>query len=83
MEHITGNLGQSIRNDYGEFVTIGTFRVRKELIIVYANNLHPDHKGIFLILSGGTHTCSPIADDEEIKKTLERLDWIYKKDQQV
>ncbi len=83
-QHISGEVGQSIRHDYGEFIHIGEFRLRKELITIYAPNYITDDPkgrkfGILITVSGERYGLA-IGTEEETKIELEKLDWIFKKE---
>lgn len=84
MQHITGEVGQSIRHDYGEFIKIGCVRLRKELIVSYSwtpiSDMPDTPFGIRVFVSGGWIVC-PVGTREETEKDLLRLDWFFKKDE--
>lgn len=83
-QHITGEVGQNIRQDLGEFISIGDMRVRRDLIVTYSGcALTDDPKGrkhgIKLIVNNGAIGI-PFDTEEEVNKELARLDWIFKKE---
>lgn len=83
MEHVTGSIGQSVRQDYGEFISISYFRVRKELVTAYSlTAIGDDDEKPFGIRLCVNHDIIgiPIGSREEAMIWLEKLDWIYKKD---
>jgi hypothetical protein len=83
-QHITGEVGQNVRQDFGEFVTIGDVRLRRDLIVAY--NWCPitdDPKGrthgVRALVNNGWIGI-PVGSEEEMNKAIERLDWIFKKE---
>ncbi len=86
-DYISGSLGQSVSQDYGEFVTVGEFRLRKDLITIYAPNLMKDDPegrqfGILITVYGERYGL-PIGTREETEIELQKLDWIFKKAQRT
>lgn len=85
-QHISGNIGQSVAHDLGEFVQIGPkLRLRRDLIIGYdpykgpgggAANPTEEVEGLHLWFQGGQQFLTmPLAEAE---KEAARLDWLYK-----
>lgn len=78
MEHIVGNVAQAVSHEYGEFIKIGTTRVRKSLIIAY----YPaggDEPRLGLVYHGGHPNYSVgFSSKEQVRKECEVLDWIFK-----
>lgn len=92
MQHMTGNIGQSVRHDYGDFIKVGSFSIRLEQIIFYAPiyineeptpetaPLLPGNYGIRMSIAGYGQIAIPISNDlSVVKKEIERLDWLFKK----
>lgn len=85
-QHVSGEIGQTLRQDYGEFVTIGDIRVRKELISSYlplpiTQKIEGQSEKWIVNIYAGAWMSAAFESDEERQKTLQRLDWIYKKDE--
>lgn len=84
-QHITGSVGQTVQNDYGDFVTIAETRMRKDLIIAYclAEEVTGDPRGwtngLIITLSYKT-LAIPMETKEKAQVELEKLDWIFKKE---
>lgn len=87
MEHISGNVSNTIGQDFGEFVTILNMRIRKELIVAYflggpikSEDAEANGKySVNVMVQHGWNSTSPHSK-EECEKQIEQLDWIYKKD---
>ncbi len=84
MEHVQAN--SVVINDLGEFINVMGFRVRKELVAAYRIGgpiTDGEFEGLYtvnLMIQHGWNAAKPHTK-EECEKEIERLDWIYKKDQ--
>lgn len=87
-QHITGNVGQNVRQDLGDFISICGHRVRKDLVTIYDSakfsEEQRDEEDKSKDYGVRVHICSiwfgiPVGTKEEAEKEVERLDWIYKK----
>ena len=87
-QDFVGSVGH--RNDYGEFITIGEKRVRKEQIVSYGLMFFVDKDaaekmgipffpyGIEVKTPGFT-VHIPLADNlEVVRQEMQRLDWIFR-----
>lgn len=84
MNHVSGNIGQSVSNDYGEFITIGDTRMRKDLIIFYCLcpiSDDPSNRPFGIKVSTPYFPIGvAIGTKEEAEKEVLRLDWLFKGD---
>jgi hypothetical protein len=83
-QHVHGNMSQTVANDYGEFLTSGNLRVRKELIKAYLIHFDSEknvHTGVKFLIDHGWILAD--FDDEGSKKEILRLDWLFKKDRHL
>ncbi len=83
-QHISGDIGQSVRQDYGDFIQVGHVRVRKDLIKSYAlasmiNDAENKPYGIRLVVDHDIVGIG-IGSKEETLIEVHRLDWIFKKE---
>lgn len=82
---MSGDIGQTVKQDFGDFVEIGGFRIRKELIVCYhvLDELSGDPFGRKHGVGIKTTHCGlgiPVASREEAETLVTRLDWIFAKD---
>ncbi len=83
MQHLTGNVSQAVRHDYGEFITVGNFRFRKELLTAYhlvgvTDDPEGREFGMRALIDHGWVGIA-VGTREEAQQAIERLDWIYSK----
>lgn len=90
-QHLSGDIGQSVRYEFGEFVFIpykwGTWRVRVDQIISYVDMNHAErsdteeqnHYILRLAVVGDASIGLEFSSVEELKAAAERLDWVFKK----
>lgn len=86
-QHISGDIGQSVSYEYGEFIRIGGARIRKALIKGYTpattpkellENKEMNFKPFGLNVFYDGPTISQTFDTEEERdKAMERLDWLF------
>jgi len=80
-QHISGEVGNTIRQDNGEFITSGTLRIRKSLIVAYMQQHDLEKKedvGVKFLIGHGWIGAD--FDHDGTQKELQRLDWIFKKE---
>lgn len=74
--------------DHGEFVTVGSMRVRLNQILAYSINFPikdeqgtplPFMPGLGLVFANGTTRLIPAETQEEAEKLLAQLDWLVRK----
>jgi hypothetical protein len=97
-QHISGNLGQSVRHEFGEFIEMphkysNSTRVRVEQIISYTehDNSHllgdppakNEERYVLSIRTTHDNLFLPYETREELAKAAAKLDWIFKKKQQA
>jgi hypothetical protein len=84
-QHVSGAMTQTARYDYGEFLNVMGFRIRKDLILGYAiGGPIPDKSeekawSINILTASGWNSSLPHSRSE-CEAAIERLDWIYDKD---
>jgi hypothetical protein len=86
-QHISGNVGNTVSHDYGDFVQVGRVRVRKDMVTCYfevlpelINDRKEGWSYFYINYNVGSHNfgCGP--DEESASELVARLDWIFKKD---
>lgn len=83
---MTGDVGQSVRQDYGEFIQIKSFRIRRDLILMYGEHISPDYTkfAVWVHYHEGHHGFAIACDSkEEMQGLVQRLDWIFKKEEKI
>jgi hypothetical protein len=83
-QDISGAISQYVRNELGEFITIGDVRVRKSCVVAYNwCTIQGDEGRPFgiKVTTPYTQWGSAIGSREETDKLIERLDWIFKGEQ--
>lgn len=84
-QYVSGTMAQTMHQEYGEFIQIGSLRVRKALIQAY---VVPDNWGkrndgslvYGLNVHFGSWASANCADEAETLQKVAELDWIFKKD---
>lgn len=84
MEHVSGNIGNTVIHDYGDFLTIKNFRIRKEQILTYASfsETKEEKKSYWLSVwtAGiGHHISIQFDSIEDAESAAQKLDWEFKK----
>jgi hypothetical protein len=75
-----------VKHDLGNFIEVGGFRIRKELIVCYhiveemKDDVFGRKFGVGIRLSVGPGIGIPIETREESEKLVAKLDWIFMKD---
>lgn len=85
MQHINGNMSQTVNNDLGPFITVGNYRFRRDCLFVYFfDTLRGDdgtiknYRILFSLNNSTQHVfCHSYPTETERNEDLKRLDKIY------